>query len=204
MARSLDASGRAAGVLRVVLGAVWMVDAWLKWQPGFFYHIPGYFLVATRGQPSWLEPWFRFWVAAVRLNPAAVAWSTAVGESVLALMLVLGLLRKPAYWAGGLLSLGIWISAEGFGQPFQHGATDIGSSFIYALLFAALYQLSRSAGTAEPALDHWLSRRWRRWSAIAGWPRDTRPAHALSARSPVGAVPEPAPPSRGPAHSETR
>lgn len=132
----------------------------LKWQPAFLHHVGSYFEAAMTGQPAWLMPWFHVWLSLVRIDPGLVAWSTAVVETLLAAALVLGGFRKLAYWFAAVLSAGIWITAEGFGGPFKPGATDIGSSIIYVLLFIALGHLSRYAGTSEPALDHWLARRY--------------------------------------------
>ena len=132
----------------------------LNWQPAFLHHVGSYFEAAMTGQPAWLMPWFHVWLSLVRIDPGLVAWSTAVVETLLAAALVLGGFRKLAYWFAAVLSAGIWITAEGFGGPFKPGATDIGSSIIYVLLFIALGHLSRYAGTSEPALDHWLARRY--------------------------------------------
>lgn len=158
---SADTHGaRGVAGLRIAVGAIWGIDAYLKWQPAFLHHVVSYFEVAMAGQPAWLMPWFHGWLSLIRMDPGLVAWSTAVMETLLAAALVLGVFRKMAYWLAAVLSGGIWITAEGFGKPFNAGATDIGSSIIYVLLFIALGYLSRYAGTSEPALDHFLVRRY--------------------------------------------
>jgi hypothetical protein len=48
--------------LRVAFGAIWSIDATLKWLPGFRATYMSTIMGIANGQPAWLKPWFRFWV----------------------------------------------------------------------------------------------------------------------------------------------
>jgi len=45
------------------------------------------------------------------------------------------------YVAAALYGIGLWAIPEGSGGPYPHSATDVGSGILYAVVFAALYQL---------------------------------------------------------------
>ena len=67
----------------------------------------------------------------------------AIGETAIAVALLLGILTNLASLVGILLAIVIWTTAEGLGGPYQAGSTDIGSAIIYVFVFIALV-LSRS------------------------------------------------------------
>jgi hypothetical protein len=48
--------------VRIAFGVIWAIDAALKWTPGFRAGYLGYLTSAAKGQPSWLQPWFSFWI----------------------------------------------------------------------------------------------------------------------------------------------
>jgi len=50
---------RRVEVLRMLFGAVWAIDAYLKWQPRFISSYEDDVASAAKGQPDWLRPWFR-------------------------------------------------------------------------------------------------------------------------------------------------
>lgn len=156
--------GRALTALRILFGAIWAVDAYLKWQPGFLDHLVHYFQVGAAGQPAWLLPWFAFWIRVVSVAPHLWAVLTAVVETFVAVALLLGWARKVAYGLSVVLGAGIWITAEGFGGPYGPGATDIGSSLLYAVIAGALWVATAAAGDTDWALDHALARRWAAWT----------------------------------------
>lgn len=162
MTRSMS---RRIAVLRLGFGMLWAIDAYLKWQPAFLRGFISYVAQAAQGQPAWLTPWFHFWLGFLRLDPHLFAVLAAVFESLTALGLILGVMRRVGYILATLFSLGIWSVAEGFGGPYTAGATDVGAGIVYAVAFAALYGLDR--GTSALSLDSLLERRWPRWKAIA-------------------------------------
>jgi thiosulfate dehydrogenase (quinone) large subunit len=159
---------RRVETLRLLFGAVWAIDAYLKWQPSFIHGYAGDVGSAAQGQPDWLRPWFRFWRQLVSHDPRLLGYATAVIETLIALALLLGLARRAVYLGGALWSLGIWIIPEGFGSSFLAGATDIGTAIMYALLFATLYSLETlPAATGAWTLDHRIERKFRWWQTIA-------------------------------------
>ena len=156
----------AAGV-RVALGVVIVIDAYLKWLPGFAAHYVGYLQNAANGQPGWLKPWFRFWIHLVAPHADFFIYATRCIETAIAIGLLLGLARRLTYLAGVLFSLLIWSTAEGFGGPYTSGATNLGPALIYALLFVAIALFERLLGSTPYSLDYYIGRRFPRWRVIA-------------------------------------
>lgn len=134
---------QAIGVLRIVFGLVWAVDAWFKWQPDFIHNFTGYLSGAQEGQPLIVHHWIGFWINVVGVDPRLFAYLVAVGETAVALGLILGLFSNLINVVGTVLALVIWSTAEGFGGPYKAGSTDIGAAVIYVLVFAGLF-LSRA------------------------------------------------------------
>ena len=166
------------GLLRILFGIVWGIDAWFKWQPDFVNNFKDYLSSAQQGQPWPVHHWIGFWVNTVGIDPTVFAYLVAVAETAIAIALILGVFMNLTSVIGVLLTIVIWSTAEGFGGPYQAGSTDIGAAIIYALVFAGLY-LS-SAGLYY-GLDRGSHRSWGSWvswrpagSSVAGRPR--RPA----------------------------
>ena len=47
--------------LRITFGVIWLIDAVLKWLPGFRSSYMSSIKGAGMGQPGWLQWWFHFW-----------------------------------------------------------------------------------------------------------------------------------------------
>jgi uncharacterized membrane protein YphA (DoxX/SURF4 family) len=156
--------------LRVAFGLIWLVDAALKWLPGFRSGYMDTIMGQADGQPGWLKPWFDFWINLQHPAPAAFAYVVAVSETLIALALIAGFARKLTYLSAIVLSLLIWSTAEGFGGPYTAGSADIGTAVIYALVFAALLSFAYYQGPAPFSADIWLERRigWWHWIAEVG------------------------------------
>ena len=143
------------GILRIVFGLVWGVDAWLKWQPAFQNTFVDQVTAARDGQTGLIQGWISFWAGVVTINPLLFARIEATTETALAVFLILGIFSNLTFITGIFLSLGIWAIPEGLGGPYVPGqSTDIGTAFPYALLFALLLFLS--AGSYY-GLDRWLT-----------------------------------------------
>ena len=125
--------------LRIVFGVVWLVDAWFKWQPDFIGHFSSYLTGSLDGQPAWVQAWINFWINVVKVDPHVFAHLVAIGETAVALGLILGVFMNLTNLVGILLSTVIWTTAEGFGGPYQPGSTDIGAAIIYVLVFVGLF-----------------------------------------------------------------
>src|SRR5919199_577526 len=111
----------------VLFGLIWLVDAYLKWQPGFQNHFLDIMSDGAKDQPGWLMPWFDFWHATVAPYAHFCALCAALTESFLAFALIVGFARKVTYILGALWSLGIWAVPEGFGHEDMAMSTDIGT-----------------------------------------------------------------------------
>jgi nitrite reductase (NO-forming) len=135
---------KSMAVLRIAFGLVWAIDAWYKWQPSFLNNIPYYFSRHLSGQLPLAQAWMRLWIMIVNVNPHAFGYLAALSETAIALALILGLFNNFTYIAGGIFSLIIWSTVEGFGGPYQPGATDIGTSIMYTFIFGSLFLSSVS------------------------------------------------------------
>jgi thiosulfate dehydrogenase [quinone] large subunit len=127
------------GLLRILFGIVWGIDAWFKWQPDFINNFTTYLNGAQDGQPWPIHHWIVFWTNTVGIDPTFFAYATAVGETAIAIALIVGAFSNLTAVVGILLSVVIWTTAEGFGGPYVAGSTDIGAAIIYPLVFAGLF-----------------------------------------------------------------
>ncbi len=156
---------RGIGLLRIAFGLVWLVAAWLKWQPDFQNTFVDQISSAKDGQPVLIQNWLSFWLHFISLNPLLFARIEATTETAIAILLIFGLFSNLTCIMGLFLSLGIWSVAEGFGGPYMAGhSTDVGTALPYAILFAVL--LSISAGRYY-GLDRWLTPRLGRFGFLA-------------------------------------
>ncbi|MDA8193638.1 MAG: DoxX family protein [Thermaerobacter sp.] len=155
------------GGLRIAFGVIWLIDAAMKWTPSFFSQYLSMLKSGAQGQPDWLMPWFHLWIAMVAPHPEIWAFVTALVETATALGLIFGFAQKTGYVVGTLFSLAIWSTAEGFGGPYTPGATDIGTSIIYALVFVYLAAMQYLEGLPAWSLDRWLIQRWPGWQRVA-------------------------------------
>ncbi|BBY07047.1 DoxX family membrane protein [Mycobacterium noviomagense] len=144
--------------MRIAFGVIWAIAAWLKWLPGFRATFVSRMVTKAAAEPHWLSPWFEFWLRLERSSPGLWAVLIALAETLIAIALILGIARRVLYIGGALYSLLIWATAEGFGGPYRHGSTDIGTSIIYVMVFLALLVM----------LEHGLDRRFALDAAIAG------------------------------------
>src|SRR5436189_4038730 len=103
--------------LRVVFGAIWAIDAYLKWQPSFTHQFMSTVSEGAAHHPAWLSPWFEFWHDLFAVDPHLFAYAAAVVETLLAIGLLLGVARRVVYIGGMMWSLAIWSIPEGFGTP---------------------------------------------------------------------------------------
>ena len=160
---------------RFLLGVVWIVDGWLKFQNDFVGQFPGVVQNAQANAPSWLSGWYSFWASQAANDPSAIVYTVGTLELALGLALVFGFLRKIAYFGGALLSLLIWAVPEGFGGSYGPGTTDIGTGAVYAMLFLGLIVINAVFGVSRFSLDYLLERRWPWWAKLAEMDSDPRP-----------------------------
>lgn len=161
----------AVSAVRAAFGLIWAVNAYLTWRPEFASHYVGYLQNAAQGQPAWLLPWFNLWISAVTPNAELFIWLTRILETLIAVGLLFGLARKWTFIVGGLFSLLIWSTAEGFGGPYATGVSNLGPALVYVLLFAALLIFERLVGRTPYSLDYYIEERRPGWAKVAEWAR---------------------------------
>lgn len=186
-AQAFGHARRGGTAVRIGFGVVWLIDASLKWLPGFRSSVVGTIRGAAAGQPLWLHGWFAFWINLLAPRAMLFAYLMAVIETGIALALILGFARKLTYLLSIAFTLMLWATAEGFGGPYASGASDIGTAIIYALVFVALLVIDAGSEPSRYTLDARLARRWPWWHRVAEVGR--RPIDAWTRRPPgSGAV----------------
>jgi uncharacterized membrane protein YphA (DoxX/SURF4 family) len=174
--------------LRVSFGIIWLIDAILKWLPGFRSDYMNVIMGQAQGQPGWLKPWFDFWINLQHPRAMFFAYLVAAVETLIAVALIAGFARKVTYISAATFSLLIWATAEGFGGPYTSGAADIGTAIIYAVVFLGLLALSAYAGTARYSADYYLEQKISWWWWLAEVRRPT-PGPAVPPEPSVAAKP---------------
>lgn len=122
---------------------------------------------AAQGQPGYVHQFYSFWISSVTYNPTAFLYGIGTIEMALGFALVVGFLRKTAYIGGIVLAIMIWAVDEGFGGPYGPGSTDIGAAIMYALVFAGIVILERSANYGRYSLDALIVRKWNAWRHVS-------------------------------------
>lgn len=120
------------------------------------FNFSSYLTGTLDGQPGWVQAWINFWINVVNVDPHVFAHLVAIGETAVAIGLLLGVFSNLTYVVGILVSVVIWTTAESFGGPYTPGSTDIGAAIIYVLVFIGLY-LSQSG--LIYGFDRWLTRK---------------------------------------------
>jgi thiosulfate dehydrogenase [quinone] large subunit len=136
----------------ITSGIIWLIDAMLKWLPGFRSDYMGVIMGQAQGQPGLLRPWFDFWINLQHTRVMFLAYLVAVVETLIAVALIAGFARKVTYISAAAFSVVIWATAEGIGGPYTSGSPDIGTAVIYAVVFAGLLALSAYAGPLQRGL----------------------------------------------------
>ena len=173
---------------RVVFGLIWLIDAVLKWLPGFRSTYVAAVTGAAVGQPGWLRWWFDFWVKLQAPRATFFAYLVAVLETLVALAIIFGFARKLTYISSAVLGVVIWAVAEGFGGPYMSGSSDIGTAIIYAVVSMGLLALCYYVGTSQYSVDHYIEKKISWWWKVA---EVGRPAPLTPALSTVITVPAP-------------
>jgi nitrite reductase (NO-forming) len=154
-------------IMRVIFGTFWLIDGYLKFQPGMVRAFPSLIQSVASGQPSWLGGWFSFWASATSSNAAPAVYSIGALELALGACLVLGLMRKVAYIVSFFYSLVIWSVPEGFGGPYGPGSTDIGTGIVYALASLLFLLIIGIFGPSPYSLDYQVERKFPAWKRLA-------------------------------------
>ncbi|MFT4262016.1 MAG: hypothetical protein QM572_01415 [Nocardioides sp.] len=137
-----------AALARIGFGMLWAIDASFKWMPGFIggHTLADQFAKATTIHTPVVHQMLELNKAFAAADAQAFAVTIAVVETIVAIMLILGVASRAAFIGSALLSLGIWIGAEGMHLPwYSPGQTDLGPSAGY--VFASLALLASDAGS---------------------------------------------------------
>jgi hypothetical protein len=144
--------------LQVALGAVWLLDAALQYQPYMFTRgFPDMLATAAAGQPGIVAGPVTLTAQAVSASPAA--WNAAFATVQLAL--AVGLLFRAttrAALAGTVVwSLSVWWLGEGLGGVFTTAASPLtgapGAAVLYALLAVLLWPGGRDERPGRSVAD---------------------------------------------------
>jgi nitrite reductase (NO-forming) len=163
----VPSAGWTGAIVRLLFGAIFGIDAALKWLPGYRSTYLSQLKSVAHGQPAWLHGWFQFWIHLQSAAPGWFATLTGLTETALAACLLLGLGRRAGYLAGAVYTLLIWAVGEGFGGPYMPGSTDVGTGVVYALLFITLLAFAPPARREQLSLDKVLVARWPWWRFAA-------------------------------------
>ena len=136
--------------LQIALGAVWLLDAALQYQPYMFTRgFPGMLAMAAAGQPGIVAGPVTLTAQAVSASPAA--WNAAFATIQLAL--AVGLLFRAtarAALAGTIVwALSVWWLGEGLGGIFTTAASPLTGAPGAAVLYALLAVLAWPGGREE-------------------------------------------------------
>ena len=174
--------------LRITFGVIWLIDAILKWLPGFRSGYMGMIMGQAQGQPAVLKPWFGFWINLQHPRALAFAYLVAVVETLIAVAVIAGFARKITYIAAAGFSVLIWATAEGFGGPYTSGSSDIGTAIIYAVFFLGLLALSAYSGPARYSVDYYMEKKISWWWKVAEVRRPVPDQPAAAAPVPAQAA----------------
>src|SRR5574338_212050 len=100
------------------------------------------------------------WINLISPAPTIFIWLTRIIETLIAIGLLFGLARKWTFIVGGLFSLLIWSTAEGFGGPYATGVANLGPALVYVLLFAALLIFEQVLGKTPYSMDYYIEQRF--------------------------------------------
>ena len=125
--------------LRLTLGALWLIDGLLQWQPGNFHNIAGSVEQIGQGQPAPIHAVIAWGGRLLTHAPTVANGSLATVEVLIGVLLLLGIRSREVLVASMLLAVPIWIFGEGMGQLFSGNATDVSAAPLYLLLALAIY-----------------------------------------------------------------
>src|SRR5260221_2276436 len=169
-------------VLQRILGALWLIDGLLQFQPQMFTMnmVNGIMKPMLQGQPGLFEPSLQFIVTQTTLHLTAVNLVITIVQVCLGL----GFLLLSDRWVKELVIASIvwafivWYGGEGMNMLFTGTASILtgapGAVLLYPLLGLAVYPRKKSAatsqGTARKANDDGLlSRGLLRWILSGFW-----------------------------------
>lgn len=142
----VDLAGRrepgSRRLLRVGLGALWVLDGILQSRPSLFSDFVAYVIRPNwSGQPRWLTPLGSAAGALWQLHPRIADASASAIELLLGIGIILGGERRVAQaclYASAVCAGVIWISGEAVGEMLRGGASWISGAPGAALIYAGI------------------------------------------------------------------
>jgi uncharacterized membrane protein YphA (DoxX/SURF4 family) len=162
--RRARALGRTA---MVGFGVLWGIAGYSMFQNQFYLHLPNLIRTASQGAPGFLMGWFNFWAYASSLGGPGAASLAGSLQLALAVCLILGFVRKIAYFTGLLAAVFLWVVPEAFGGPFTGGAFSLGPGVVYAIGMVALIGLNATYGPDRYTIDRLIEARFPDWARLA-------------------------------------
>lgn len=161
-------SDHGAALARILFGLILMIDAALKWTTHFRNKFLDHYDEGSEGKASFLHPWLNFWHRMFANDPTRWAWAIAVLETLLAVAVLVGFVRKLTYISGAVFTFILWATAEGFGGPYlgNNADVDVGSGLIYTVVFIMLLILTIDKPD-KYSLDAVIERRVLWWHRLA-------------------------------------
>jgi uncharacterized membrane protein YphA (DoxX/SURF4 family) len=129
---------RRFAVLRLTLGAVWLVDGLLQLQPSVFRNFLTLIQEAGQNQPAPLQASIAVVASLITRAPALTNVALGAAEVLIGLALLIGVGGRRVLIASMALTVPIWVFGEGLGQVFSGSTTDIGAAPLYAALALAV------------------------------------------------------------------
>ena len=132
---------RGVRFLRIVVGAVWILNAVLISRPAVVFHMAGTVITPSlAGQPAPVAWLMRAGLYLWRFDPLATAAGVAWLQAAVGLLLVAGRRERVRRFAAVLsvaLGLALWILQQGFGGLFLPGASFLSGAPGAGLVLAA-------------------------------------------------------------------
>lgn len=155
-AQQAAATQSARRLLRLGLGALWLLGGLLQAQPGMFAMdmISNTMQPSSASQPLWLSGLIRWSIRLVTPHLVPFNWAVTGLEIALGGLLLSGRVRliRIALWLSCLWALTVWIFGEGLGQLLTGSATLLTGAPGTMLLYAA------TAAVLLVPITHWRPR----------------------------------------------
>src|SRR5260370_29291808 len=91
---------KGMGILRIVFGLVWAIDAWFKWLPDFINNFTSYLTGPLDSQPASVQACINFWINILKVDPPVFAHAMASGETAIAITLIAAAFSNLTYLVG--------------------------------------------------------------------------------------------------------
>jgi hypothetical protein len=160
--------------LQIALGAVWLLDAALQYQPYMFSRgFPDMLAMAAGGQPGIIAGPVTLTAQAVAASPAAWNAAFATVQLALAVGLLFRATTRAALASTIVWALAVWWLGEGLGGVFTTAASPLagapGAAALYALLAVLAWPGGRDTRPGGSVADGSLLGRYAKLAWLLLW-----------------------------------